>query len=52
MPLLAHQPIHPDGGFHQDDLECRRGHRRSLVAPERFWHSRFALQYPRGEVTV
>ena len=35
---------------HQVDPECRRGHCRCLVAPERFWSSRFALQYPRGEV--
>jgi len=33
-------------------IKCRRGHCRCLVAPERFWSSRFALQYPRGEVTV
>jgi hypothetical protein len=38
---LAHQPIHPNGGLYQDDLECRRGHCHYLLAPERFWSSQF-----------
>ena len=48
---LAHQPVHPHGGFHKDDFECRRGHCRGFVAPERFWYSRSTLHHPCREVS-
>lgn len=34
---LAHQPIHPHGGIHQGDIECRGGHCCGHVAAKRYW---------------
>ncbi len=47
---MAHQPIHPDGGIHKVDFECRCGHCRDFVASECFWNFRLPLPDPHGEV--
>ena len=49
---LARQQLYTDGGLHQVDLKCCRGHPGGFVAPECFWSYAFPLQDPRGEVTV
>jgi quinol monooxygenase YgiN len=48
---MAHQPIHPDGGIHKVDFECRCGHCRGFVAPERFRNLQLPLHGPHVEVS-
>jgi hypothetical protein len=48
---MAHQPIHPNGGIHKVDFECRCGHCRGFVAPEGFWNAWLPFHNPCGEVS-
>jgi quinol monooxygenase YgiN len=48
---MAHQPIHPDGGIHKIDIECRCDYCRGFVAPEHFWDFQLPLPGPHGEVS-
>jgi hypothetical protein len=48
---LAYKPIHPPGGLHQEDFECRLDYCRCLMAPEGFLDLEFPLQHRRGEIT-
>ena len=45
--LMAGQQLHPNGGKHQIDPQCRGSHLRGSLATECFWAISFVLSYSR-----